>query len=139
MKAGPAGVHMGKRMAAIPALVDLDARFRIMDRYEDYRQVLTIANPPIETLGGPDMTPELARVANDSMAAIVSRHPDRFPNFVASLPMNNPDAGLREIDRALDDLGATGVQMYTNVAGRPLDAPEFQPLFSRMAQRRLPI
>ena len=58
MKAGPAGVHMGKRMAAIPALVDLDARFRIMDRYEDYRQVLTIANPPIETLGGPDVTPE---------------------------------------------------------------------------------
>ena len=73
------------------------------------------------------------------MAAIVSRHRDRFPNFVASLPMNNPDAGLREIDRAVDDLGATGVQMYTNVAGRPLDAPEFQPLFSRMAQRRLPI
>jgi predicted TIM-barrel fold metal-dependent hydrolase len=139
MSAGPTGLHMGKRMAAIPALVDLDERLRIMDRYEGYQQVLTIANPPIETIGRPDVTPDLASIANDGMAEIVLRHPERFPNFVASLPMNNPDAALREIDRAIDALGATGVQMYTNVAGRALDAPEYQPLFARMAERRLPI
>jgi uncharacterized protein len=139
MSAGPSGLQMGKRMAAIPVLVDLDERRRIMDRYEGYRQVLTIANPPIETIGGPDVTPDLARIANDSMAEIVLHHPERFPGFVASLPMNNPDAALREIDRAIDDLGATGVQMYTNVAGRPLDAPEYRPLFARMADRTLPI
>ena len=139
MAAGPAALHMGKRMAAIPALVDLETRLRIMDRYEGYQQVLTLANPPIETLGGPEVTPELARIANDGMAEIVGRHPDRFPGFVASLPMNNPDAALLEIDRALDTLGATGVQMYTNVAGRPLDGAEYRPLFARMAERGLPI
>jgi aminocarboxymuconate-semialdehyde decarboxylase len=139
MSAGPSGLQMGKRMAAIPVLVDLDERLRIMDRYEGYQQVLTIANPPIETIGGPAATPDLARLANDSMAEIVRRHPDRFPGFVASLPMNNPDAALSEIDRAIDDLGATGVQMYTNVAGRALDAPAYQPLFARMAAHRLPI
>jgi aminocarboxymuconate-semialdehyde decarboxylase len=53
--------------------------------------------------------------------------------------MNNPDAALREIDRAIDDLGATGVQVYTNVAGRPLDLPEYRPIFERMATRDLPI
>src|SRR5439155_1162174 len=52
---------------------------------------------------------------------------------------NNPDAAVREIDRAIDDLQATGVQIYTNVAGRPLDSPEYQPIFDRMAQRDLPI
>src|SRR5262249_44830435 len=139
MSAGPSGLQMGKRMAAIPVLVDLDERLRIMDRYEGYQQVLTIANPPIETIGGPEVTPDLARIANDSMAEIVPRHPAPFPAFVASLPRNNPDAALREIARALDDLGATGVQIYTNVAGRALDAPDYQPLFTRMAERRLPI
>ena len=139
MAAGPSGLQMGKRMAGIPVLVDLEQRLRIMDRYEGYQQILTIANPPIETLGGPAVTPELARLANDSMAEIVGRHPDRFPGFVASLPMNNPEAALREIDRAIQGLGATGVQMYTNVAGRALDGPEYQPLFARMAEHRLPI
>src|SRR5213593_4864462 len=132
-------LYMQKRMRAIPVLVDLEERFRIMDRYEGYVQVLTLASPPIEALAGPDATPALARLANDGMAELVAKHPDRFPVFVASLPMNNPDAALREIDRAIDTLGATGVQMFTNVNRQPLDLPEFQPLFDRMAERRLPI
>jgi aminocarboxymuconate-semialdehyde decarboxylase len=135
----PAGLTLQKRMSGIPVLVDVERRLRIMDRYEGYRQVLTLANPPIEVIAGPDLSPELARLANDEMAAIVARYPDRFPAFVASLPMNNPDAALVEIDRAIDQLGATGVQMYTNVRGAALDAPEYLQLFTRMAQRRLPV
>src|SRR3989442_8303511 len=73
------------------------------------------------------------------MAEVVAKHPDRFPGFVASLPMNNPGAAVREIDRPIDDLHATGVQIYTNVAGRPLDLPEYELVFDRMAQRDLPI
>jgi aminocarboxymuconate-semialdehyde decarboxylase len=137
--AQPSGMSLQKRMSGIPVLVDVDLRLRIMDRYEGYVQVLTLANPPIEVVAGPQLSPELARLANDGMAEIVARHPDRFPGFVASLPMNNPDAALIEIDRAIDQLGATGVQIYTNVAGRPLDEPEYQPIFARMAQRDLPI
>src|SRR4029450_3050987 len=98
-----------------------------------------LANPPIEVAARPAQSPARARLANDGMAEIVATHPDRFPGFVASLPMNNPEAAVREIDRAIDDLSATGVQIYTNVAGRPLDLPEHQPVFDRMAQRDLPI
>ena len=139
LKTAPPGMALQKRMSGIPVLTDVELRLRIMDRYEGYVQVLTLANPPIEVVGGPDVSPDLARIANDEMAALVTRHPERFPAFVASLPMNNPDAALREIDRAIDQLGATGVQMFTNVAGRPLDAPEYQPLFDAMARRDLPI
>jgi len=135
----PANLHMQKRMRGILVLVDLDMRLRIMDRYEGYVQVLTLASPPIEILGGPDVTPDLARLANDSMAEIASRLPERFPGFVASLPMNNPEAAVAEIDRAIDHLHATGVQIFSNVNGRALDGPEFEPIFARMAQHRLPI
>ena len=139
LRVAPPGMALQKRMSGIPVLVDVEERLRIMDRYEGYVQVLTLANPPLEVVGGPSETPELARLANDGMAELVAARPERFPGFVASLPMNNPDAALREIDRALDDLHATGVQVYTNVAGRPLDLPEYQPIFDRMAQRDLPI
>jgi aminocarboxymuconate-semialdehyde decarboxylase len=135
----PPQLHMQKRMRGIPVLVDLELRLRIMDRYEGYAQVLTLASPPIEIVAGPDVSPDLARLANDSMAEIVSRHPDRFLGFVASLPMNNPDAAVAEIDRAIAQLHATGVQIFSNVNGRPLDGPEFEPIFARMAGHRLPI
>ena len=135
----PPQLHMHKRMRGIPVLVDLDLRLRIMDRYEGYAQVLTLASPPIEIIAGPDLSPELARLANDSMAEIVDRHPDRFLGFVASLPMNNPDAAVAEIDRAIGQLRATGVQIFSNVNGRALDGPEFEPIFARMAAHRLPI
>jgi aminocarboxymuconate-semialdehyde decarboxylase len=139
VEVAPPHLYMQKRTRAIPVLTDLDLRFRIMDRYEGYVQVLTLCSPPIESLGGPDVTPDLARLANDGMAEIVARHPDRFPGFVASLPMNHPEATLREADRAILELGATGVQIFSNVNGQPLDRPEWAPLFERMAQHRLPL
>ena len=135
----PPQLHMQKRMRGIPVLVDLNLRLSIMDRYEGYAQVLTLASPPIEIIAGPELSPELARLANDSMAEIVDRHPDRFLGFVASLPMNNPDAAVAEIDRAIDQLHATGVQIFSNVNGRALDGQEFEPIFARMAAHRLPI
>jgi aminocarboxymuconate-semialdehyde decarboxylase len=69
----------------------------------------------------------------------VDRHPDRFPGFIASLPLNNPDAIVPEIDRAVTKLGATGVQIFSNVNGRPLDGPAFRPMFARMAELDLPL
>lgn len=139
LEASPANLYMQKRVRGIPVLVDLNERFRIMDRYEGYVQVLTLASPPIEALGGPDLTPELAKLANDGMAELVRKYPDRFPGFVASLPMNNPDAALKEIDQAIGQLGAAGVQIFSNVNGRPLDEPEFIQILERMATLNLPI
>lgn len=136
-----AGDHkdMGKRVRDIPVLYDLDARFRVMDKFDDYAQVICLGAPALEVLAGPDLSPELARIANDGMADYVSRFPDRFPAFIASLPMNNPDAALEEIDRAVKDLKAVGIQFFTNVAGKPLDLPEFKPLFQKITEHDLPI
>ena len=120
-------------------LFDLDERFRVMDRFEDYHQVLSLASPPIEALGGPDVTVPLARAANDGLARLVDSHPDRVPGFVASLPMNAPDAILEEARRAVSDLGARGVQVYSNAAGKPLDSPEILPLFDLMAELDFPV
>jgi predicted TIM-barrel fold metal-dependent hydrolase len=53
--------------------------------------------------------------------------------------MNNPDATLEEIDSAIKDLKAVGIQFFTNVKGKPLDLPEFKPLFEKMAAYDLPI
>lgn len=134
------GAYMMKRVSAIPMLYDVKARFEKIDQFgEDYKQVFSLNLPPIEVVAGPEDSPELAQVANDGMAEVASQYPDRFPGFVAALPMNNAEAALAEIDRAVNDLGAKGVQIFSNVNGRPLDDPELAPVFDKMAAVDLPI
>jgi predicted TIM-barrel fold metal-dependent hydrolase len=135
----PGFKDIGKRMRGVPMLVDLDERFRVMDRFDGYEQVLSISTPPIEAYATREQAVDLARLANDEMAELVARYPARFPAFVASLPLNDPDAALNEIDRAVGQLGARGVQIFSNVNGQPLDRPELLALFEAMAARDLPV
>jgi aminocarboxymuconate-semialdehyde decarboxylase len=128
-------------LAAFPRLKtlwDVDARLALLDEFGDLAQVPSLANPPIELIAPPDKSPEVARMANDALAALCQMRPDRFPAFVASLPMNNVEAALAEIDRAIG-MGARGVQVFTNVAGEPLSAAKFRPVFQRMVQHDLPV
>ena len=123
----------------LPTLMDIDAHFRLMDGFDDYQQILSLANPPLEMLGEPDETPALARLANDGMADLCRRYPDRFPGFTASLPMNNPDAAVSEARRAISELDARGVQIFTNVLGKPISDPDYYPIFETLAGFDLPV
>ena len=139
LEVSPKGKDMQKRVREIPCIVDLDERFRIMDQFGDYAQVICLPSPPIEVFGPPPLSTELARLANDGLAELVKKHPKRFPGFVASLPMNDPEGLLAEARRAINELGAVGVQVFSNVNGRPLTAPETMPIFDLMAELDRPI
>jgi aminocarboxymuconate-semialdehyde decarboxylase len=123
----------------IKPLWDVDARLALLDQFDGLQQILSLANPPLELIAPPDKTPELARFANDALAEVCRRHRDRFPAFIASLPMNNIDATLAEIDRAVKELGARGIQVFSNVAGEPLSAAKYRPIFRRMVEHDLPV
>jgi predicted TIM-barrel fold metal-dependent hydrolase len=130
-----------KRWLHIPFLHDTDVRFRMIDEFgPEYRQILSLSAPPIEAIN-PDrqVTLDLATLANDSMAELVRRHPERFPGFIASLPLNHPEESVAELARAVKDLGAIGVQLFSNVNGLPLDEPRFLPLFDTADRMRCPI
>ncbi len=114
------------------ALTHLDARWRAIEPFDAYAQVLVLAVPPIEEIGPPAVGAEFARVANEEMAALVRAFPDRFVGFAAALPLNDVDAALGELDRAVGELGALGAQVYSNVLGVPLDEARFEPLWARL-------
>ncbi len=134
------GFHdMGKRVTSVPMLMDLDVRFRIMDSFPDYVQILSMSSPPLEMMAPPGVAQSLAEHANDCMAELVEKYPERFPGFIAILALNNPDRMVAETRRAMEQLGAVGILLYTNAAGKALDAPEFRPLFAMMARYDRPI
>jgi aminocarboxymuconate-semialdehyde decarboxylase len=139
IRIAPNAKDINKRVRNIPCIVDLDERFRIMDKFDEYVQIICLPNPPIETLGPTPLTKDLARLANEGMAELVRKYPDRFIGFIASLPMNDAEGLLAEAKRATKEFGAVGVQVFTNVLGRPLDKPEIMPLFDLMAEIDLPI
>jgi predicted TIM-barrel fold metal-dependent hydrolase len=91
------------------------------------------AVPPLEELGGPAAARDLARAANDELAELVGAYPDRFAGFTAALPMNDAEAAAGELERAMDQLGALGAQLHTNVSGVPLDEPRFDVIFATVA------
>ena len=67
-----------------------------MDKHEGLLQVLTLSAPPVENFADPRQSVELSRLANDEMAELVAKYPDRFAAAVACLPMNDMKAALDE-------------------------------------------
>ena len=130
---------IGKRMMGVPAIYDLNVRKKVVDKFKDYNQILSYPMPPFElmTKSG-KQTEEYAKIVNDGFAEICAKDPDHFPGWVAQAPMAAPDVGVREAARAMK-MGALGVQIYTNVAGRPLDNPEFEPFWKAMNKTKTPI
>lgn len=136
---GGAKIDIGKRIRGVPSIWDLDERLRVVEKFDDYGQILSYSQPPIEAVVGPDRIEEMLRVINDDLAEIVRRRPDRFPGFVAQVSLADPEGAVREAERAIRDLGACGVQIYTNVAGKPLDLPEHEVFFAGLEALDKPI
>jgi len=131
--------NIAARLRGVKKLFDLDERFREMDQFGDYREIISLPNPPIEDLAAGEVGLNLARIGNDAMAELCTRHPERFPTFVAAVSMTDVDGSVREARRAVKELGAGGIQIFTNIAGRPLDDPAFEPFFATMAELDQPI
>jgi uncharacterized protein len=131
--------NIGARLRGVKKLFDLDLRFAEMDELGDYRQIVSLPNPPLEEIAQGETAQRLSRVANDAMAELCAQHPKRFPAFVAAVSLDDVDAALTEAERAITTLGARGIQIFTNIAGHPLDEERFKPVFALMAAHDLPI
>ena len=137
VKGGHADI--GKRMRGVPAIYDLNVRKKVVDKFKDYAQIVSYSMPAPELMASsPKQAEEYCKILNDGFAEMCAKDPDHFPGWVAQAPMGAPDAGVREVTRALKN-GACGVQIYTNVVGKPLDNPEFAPFWETMNKNGMPI
>jgi predicted TIM-barrel fold metal-dependent hydrolase len=121
-----------------PPVVNLDIREKLMHRYPDVLQVITMANIPLEKWA-PEHSAELARIGNEELAELVLKRPDLFFGAVAVLPLNDIDASLAEIDYAINTLRLAGIQVQTRIGAEQLASPKYRPIIARMAELNKPI
>ena len=122
-----------------PALFDLDERLSMMARYPGYRQILTLAVPPIVEWLDRGAARDLCRAHNDNLAALVTSDPEHFAGFAAEVNLPDVDFAFDEAERAVTELGALGVQIYTNADGHPLDEPHLFEFFAKMSSLDKPV
>jgi aminocarboxymuconate-semialdehyde decarboxylase len=130
---------IGKRIQGVRTIYDLDARFRMMDQFADYAQILSLGLPPLDGMAGSDRTPDFACAANDGLAELCVKYPDRFAGYVGALPMDVPEAAIKEAERILINGNANGLQLHTNVNGACLDEPRFWPIYEIAEKSNKPI
>jgi predicted TIM-barrel fold metal-dependent hydrolase len=136
-KEGERYVQMGDwHRKILPNHFDVDAKLAAMDAAGIDQTALSVNDPGPEWFG--DEGSSIARVMNDFIADIVRRHPTRFFGLCV-LPLQNMEAALRELDRCITTLGMRGILLYTNLAGRFPDEPEFRPLFARAVELDVPV
>jgi len=127
----------GARLVTLtPPMVDLDQRFGMMDATGIDIQILSMTSPNVYAFR-PDDARQVARMVNDEYAAIKDHHPDRL-RCLASVPLGT-GAEIEELDRAILNLGLDGLIVGTNVHGKTLDDPSFEPFWRRVDELRLPV
>ncbi|HYR18493.1 MAG TPA: amidohydrolase family protein [Myxococcales bacterium] len=105
-----------------------------MDSQEIATGILSLTAPSIVRWDKGERR-EMALRVNEHTADLVAMRPDRFGNF-ATLPLPDVDGALRELEHALDMLGADGVILFANYAGKYLGDPAFEPLWAELGRRR---
>jgi len=120
-----------------PDMFDIEHRIREMDRKGIDVRVLSLSTPNVYPWQGAEQV-EVCVSINDQLHALVEEAPRRFVGL-ASLPLNDPQAALAELDRCIGDLGMAGVAIGSNIDGMALDDKRLEPIWARLNAKRTPV
>ena len=128
--------YRGARFFGVtPPMTDVTKRLEDMDRVGIDCEVVSLSTPNVFFTDARQQ-PDIARMVNDAYAELIAKHPTRFKAF-ASIPMDNADAALREVHRAIDQLKMNGVILLSNIGGQPLTASAYRPFFEEANRMKL--
>jgi aminocarboxymuconate-semialdehyde decarboxylase len=119
--------YPGDYNVAVRGHRDIDYREEVLAAEGVDTQVLSLTTPGTH-VESPAMAARLASLVNDAFAAVVRDKPGRFA-ALATLPLNDPAAAVRELERACTQLGLRGAMLFSNVNGVALADPRFWPLY----------
>ena len=140
LRSGPNGPLIAAGQVAIGPITahyhDLNQRLKAMDARGVTVHALSLMPPMVYWADGA-LGLRLAKIVNNAMAEASRAHPDRFV-FLATLPMQDPEAAINEVDRAITELGCRGIYLAQTSGGKELTDPSFLAIFERIDALRAP-
>jgi len=119
-------------------LLDLgEGRLAAMDEAGVEVAVISLTSPGVEQFE-PGLGLRLAREANDTLAAAIATHPDRYRGY-AALPVRDVEASVRELERCVRELGLVGWKTHSNYGDTYLDDKRYWPLLAACERLDVPI
>jgi len=113
----------------VPGHRDLAVREEVLKKSGIDKQVLTFTSPGTH-IESPEQAVKLARIVNDILAKIISERKERF-TALATLPLNDPSASVRELEYSVSHLGLKGAMLFSNVNGTALSDERYWPLYEK--------
>ena len=119
--------YPGDYNIAVPGHRDIDYREQVLKDACVDTQVLTLTTPGTH-VEKPETAARFAALVNDAFALLVQSKRGRFA-ALATLPLNDPAASAKELERACRSLGMRGAMLFSNVNGVGLDDRRFWPVY----------
>ncbi len=116
---------------------DPEARIEDLDKYGIDIQILSLTIPSVELISADEGVIWAKRI-NDYLAKVCHKYSGRYYAY-ATLPYQDMDEAIRELDRAYKELGVKGIMMFSNINGKPIASPEFYPIYAKAEEYGLPI
>ena len=135
-EAGNPVIHYpGDYNVVVPGHRDIDYRQRVLEHEGVDTQVITFTSPGT-VVEPPAVSARLAAVVNDDLARVVQERAPRFSSL-ATLPLNDPTAALKELRRVVEELKFPGAMLYSNVNGVALAHKQYWPLYEYANDRKI--
>jgi aminocarboxymuconate-semialdehyde decarboxylase len=123
----------GRMIELLPEFNDIDAKVAWMDRVGMDVCAISVGPPIYFYWLKPEAGIEITRLANDGIAQMVAKHPDRLRGM-AHLPMQDPDAAIAELERVKKAYGFKAVELATSIEGAPLADMKFRKVLKTVEQ-----
>ena len=123
----------GRMTELLPSFYDVDAKIEWMDRKGLDIAAISVGPPIYFYWLSPDAGLEATRLANDGIAQMVAKHPDRLRGM-AHLPMQDADAAITELERVVREHKFKAVELGTSIEGKPLADQKFRKVLKTIEQ-----
>lgn len=117
---------------------DADVRLKDMEKEGIDIQVLSPIPVTLSYWSDPELGLEMAKFQNDFIASIVNKHRNKFIGL-GTVPLQNVDLAIKEMERAVKKLGLNGLEIGSNVNGENLDSPSLEPFFAAAHELNVPL
>lgn len=121
-----------------PKMESVEERLADMDRMGVAIQAVAVSPYQMCYWAEPEVGRSVARTVNDDLAEMAAAHPDRFMPL-GTVPLQDTQAALEEVDRVADELGFRGLEIATNVEGEELSSPRLRPFWAKVEDRGLTV